>query len=422
MTTTTPPQAEPSADPDVPMLAPRFDVLDTLRAVGALAVLTTHVTFYSGDYTRHGTLGSLLARLDVGVAIFFVLSGFLLARPHLARAALGRTRPPTGTYYLKRFLRIYPVYAVAVVVALLALPDNRGLGVRDWALTLVLGNTFVDPLPPAGLTHMWSLGVEVSFYLVLPLLMLLAVGRGGLRTARVVALLLVMVVVSAWWHLDGAVRAQNLTDGPPLQWLPAYLTWFAVGIGLALVHVLHTTGRGSRVVATVVAAGRQPGACWVVAAALLLVAATPLAGPTALVAATPAESLTKNLLYAGAAGLVVLTGVFAVPGGRFAGVLGARLPRRLGLISYSVFCLHLLLVDLIARALDLPLFGGNGWQLWLLTAAASLLAAEVAYRFVELPGIRLKRLVDRAGGRRAARRAERLPDETTTATSGTTER
>ena len=62
-------------------LAETFPVLDTMRAVGALAVLTTHVAFWAGDYQRHGAWGSFLARLDVGVAIFFVLSGFLLSRP-----------------------------------------------------------------------------------------------------------------------------------------------------------------------------------------------------------------------------------------------------------------------------------------------------------------------------------------------------
>jgi peptidoglycan/LPS O-acetylase OafA/YrhL len=403
--------AAPAADPAV--LAPRFAVLDTLRAVGALAVLTTHVAFYSGDYTRHGTLGSVLARLDVGVAIFFVLSGFLLARPHLARAALGLDRPPVGSYYLKRVLRIYPVYAVAVVLALVLLDDNRGLGARDWLVTLGLANTFVDPLPPEGLTQMWSLGVEATFYLVLPLLMLAATDGRVLRVRRVVAVLLAMSALSVWWHLDGAGRAGRLTDAPPLQWLPAYLVWFAVGIGLALVHVLDATGRRWRVVTSVLAAGRQPGACWTVAVALLLIAATPLAGPTALVATTPGQSLTKNLLYAGVAGLIVLTGVVAAPGGHFADVLGRRLARRLGLISYSLFCLHLLILDLVAPALGFGLFQGHGLVLWVVTVVLSLVAAELAYRFVELPGIGLKRRLGPSGAR---------PAETTTATSGTSDR
>ena len=79
--------------PPPPETAPTFPLLDTMRAVGALCVLTTHAAFWAGDYTRHGTWGTVLARLDVGVAIFFVLSGFLLSRPWLpARRPTGRPR------------------------------------------------------------------------------------------------------------------------------------------------------------------------------------------------------------------------------------------------------------------------------------------------------------------------------------------
>ena len=51
-------------------------------------VLTTHVAFQTGDYVRHGIVGALLSRLDVGVAIFFVLSGFLLVRARTSRERL----------------------------------------------------------------------------------------------------------------------------------------------------------------------------------------------------------------------------------------------------------------------------------------------------------------------------------------------
>ena len=56
----------------------------------------------------------MLARLDVGVAIFFVLSGFLLSHHFLGRAHHGTGRVP-GRYFWKRFLRIYPAYLVGVV-------------------------------------------------------------------------------------------------------------------------------------------------------------------------------------------------------------------------------------------------------------------------------------------------------------------
>lgn len=393
-------------------IAPRFPALDALRAVGALAVLTTHVAFWSGDYGRHGFWGVTLARLDVGVALFFVLSGFLLSRPYLARAAAGLTRPSTRAYLWHRLLRIVPVYVVAVVLALSFVQDNRGKGVGDWLTTLLMLDTFVSPRPPDGLTQMWSLSVEVCFYLLLPLLMLAATGRSsGLRPARVAAVLAVMTAVTVWWHLDGADRAEGLGDGAPGQWLPGYLTWFAAGIGLALVHVLAV--RGAPLARRVLSFGRQPGACWALAGGLLLVASTPLAGPALLVAPTTIESLTKNLLYTVIGVLLVLPSVVADERSTFARVLGHPFARRLGLTSYSLFAFHLPVLHLVMWLTGWQIFGGHGLQLWLLALVGSLVAAELGYRLLEVPAMRLKRLVP-------ARRGE--PIAATTATSGTTER
>jgi peptidoglycan/LPS O-acetylase OafA/YrhL len=69
-----------------PTALPRLPVLDSLRGLWVLALLTAHTAFWAGSYTRNGVWGTLLARLDVGVALFFVLSGVLLSYPYLARA------------------------------------------------------------------------------------------------------------------------------------------------------------------------------------------------------------------------------------------------------------------------------------------------------------------------------------------------
>ena len=63
------------------------------------------------------------------------------------------------------------------MLALSLIGDNAGRSSGDWVTTLLMLDTFADSPDPAGLTHMWSLAVEVSFYLVLPLLMLVGVGR-----------------------------------------------------------------------------------------------------------------------------------------------------------------------------------------------------------------------------------------------------
>jgi len=379
--------------PAPPETGTTFPLLDTFRAIGAVAVLTTHAAIWAGDYTRNGTWGTLLARLDVGVAIFFVLSGFLLSRPHFARAAVEQPAPGVGRYLWKRALRILPVYFLAVALALTFIQANQNLDTRTRVITVFMLNTFLEPANPAGLSHMWSLAVEMTFYLGLPLLMLVAIGRRRtLRPWRVFAVLVLMVATSIWWHLDGAARAGERSEGQPAQWLPSYLSWFAVGIGLALLQVLHERGRWPRLSAPFVFLGRQPGSCWVLVAGLLLVSATPLAGPTMLAAPTSAQSLTKHFLYAAIGGLVVLTGVFAVAGTSYSKVFGHGVLRRLGWISYGIFALHLCVLHFVMWATGWELFVGRGFAIWLIALVISIVVAEVVYRVLERPALRLKNL------------------------------
>jgi hypothetical protein len=109
-----------------------FPCLDGLRGLAAAAVVVTHCAFVTGGYTA-AFPGPALARLDVAVAVFFVLAGFLLSLP-MFRAAAG-TAPPrrTAAYLWRRALRILPAYWAAVAVALLLLPANRDAGPADWA-------------------------------------------------------------------------------------------------------------------------------------------------------------------------------------------------------------------------------------------------------------------------------------------------
>lgn len=366
--------------------AHEFPVLDTLRAIGALAVLTTHAAFQSGEYLDHGVWGTLLARLDVGVAIFFVLSGFLLARPWLARAAAGGPLPSIRRYYEKRVLRIYPVYVVTVVIALVWIPENDGASLRSWVSTLLLADPYTSETLPHGLTQMWSLSAEVAFYAVLPLLMWAAVGRGRvLRPRRVLAVAAVMVAASAVWIHLLADPVQERVPGVPGLWLPAFSSWFAVGISLALLHVLHRQDRLPERARALVDLARMPGVCWALIAGLLLVSATPVAGPVMFQIGSHGQIMTKHLLYAAIGGLMVLTGMFADRTGGYARVMSWGPLRHLGRISYGVFCIHLSVLALIYAVTDYTVFGGDGWAVWGLTLVLSVPAAELLYRLIEVP-------------------------------------
>jgi peptidoglycan/LPS O-acetylase OafA/YrhL len=363
--------------------------LDTMRAVGALGVLVTHTTFWAGFY-QSGLLGSMASRLDIGVAIFFVLSGFLLGRPFLAAMADDRRAPRAGRYLWKRFLRIMPLYIVTVTVALAALPDNRGVGWLAWLRTLTLTQIYPGGELVAGLTHMWSLCVEVGFYLALPLLMWLLRRTAGRRGWRIEAILIALAVAALGGWMWIALVSPRV-EGSAL-WPPAYSAWFAAGIALAAITI-ELRRPGGREFTTFVGLAQQPGVCWSIAAALFAVAATPLAGPVLLLEPTATEAVTKNVLYVIIAVLILLPSILGHRNrSTYDNLLGARPLRHLGVISYGIFCLHLIVIQAVTVWLDLPLFQGHGWQLFGITVVGAVLLAELAYRVVERPAMRLRNI------------------------------
>jgi peptidoglycan/LPS O-acetylase OafA/YrhL len=145
--------------------------------------------------------------------------------------------------------------------------------------------------------------------------------------------------------------------------------------------------------------GRSPGVCWTAALALFAISATPLAGPSSLTPPSLGEALTKNLLYAATAGLLILPCVFAPSAGRFMRAMSLPLLRHVGHLSYGIFCLHLVVLELVARSLHMKLFEGRTFELFALTLAISLVISEALYRVVERPAMRLKNLRGPGRGR-----------------------
>ena len=218
--------------------------LDGLRAAAAGAVLLTHVGGLTG-YTVTGTPVSwVLSRGDVGVPIFFTLSGLLLYRPWAAAALTGQQTVPLGTYLRRRALRILPAYWAVVIVALLWLnaPDARHAW--PWVQYLLLIQNY-DAHPwwsgtgAIGLAQAWSLVVEASFYLVLPLIAAVltwVASRGGPPdVARRARRLLAGIAVLGASSFGFAV----LTQHPRLAlWfegtLPPLMIWFCAGMATAV--------------------------------------------------------------------------------------------------------------------------------------------------------------------------------------------
>ena len=180
----------------------------------------------------------MLARLDFGVTLFFVLSGFLLSRPVVPRGgSSGGTRPRPGTTCWKRALRILPLYWVVVVVAMLVDPQNDDATWQDWVSHLTLTQLYRPDL----LAQLADPDVEpVHRGRVLP--RAAAALPGAHRRRRPRTLRLNRVLVGAARDLGGRRRLAGrggpdprVTRATTRQWLPGYLPWFMVGLAFAAV-------------------------------------------------------------------------------------------------------------------------------------------------------------------------------------------
>jgi hypothetical protein len=312
----------------------------------------------------------LFGRFDLAVAVFFALSGFLLWRGHAAAARGLRHKPPTGHYLRSRIVRIMPGYLLAVVVILTLLPDADNASFTVWLANLTLTQIYVPLTLTAGLTQMWSLSVEVSFYLALPVLALLA-RRVPVR-ARVPLIAAVAVVSWGWalipFHTPYGVNALN--------WPPAFFSWFAAGMLLAEwtvspVGPLHRLARRRMLMA-------------VIAVAAYLVAASPLAGPEGLTPATVGQFAVKASMGAVLAAALVAPLVLDRPGTphRF---LGSAQMVTLGRWSYGLFIWHLAALTMVFPVIGQFAFNGHMPVVLVLTVVFGFAIAAVSYGLVESP-------------------------------------
>jgi peptidoglycan/LPS O-acetylase OafA/YrhL len=358
-----------------------FPALSGARAVAAYSVVATHAAFQSGRSLGTQPLAGLLSRLDFGVTLFFLLSGFLLSRQFLADHR-SLHRATLRTFWRRRFLRILPAYWVAVGVVLAVLTFVH-LTAGDSLSYLFLLQTYnhheVDP----SLSQMWTLSVELTFYVALPLLLALGHRLPLPRRHRITGLIVLMMMAALAANL--LFHAADGSETETLQWLPVYLDWFGLGIALASLTVNADDPlpwqRGP------LRWAQSPGTCWIIGGLLLYFATLPLAGPRNLLPSTTWEWTIKHEIYGGAAFFLLLplvAGTVTWPNQ----VLGNRVMRWLGEVSYGVYLWHLALLVWIQRSLHWQIFSGHFPALFGLTALAATAAAAVSWYLLERPLLR----------------------------------
>lgn len=347
--------------------------LTGLRAVAALLVVGAHAAFWTGRYTPD-LAGGAFSRLEIGVAVFFVLSGFLLFRPWLRAAAGERELPSARAYLRRRARRVLPAYWITVVATYTIYlfrddASETGQGWSGFLRNITLTQIYGPGHLHTGLTQMWSLAVEATFYLLLPVigwLLVVVVCRRERRPVRLGIALFVLAAVTPLWTL--VTHHTDITFTARL-WLPGFIAWFAGGMLLALASVTFERC--------------NPYVAGLSALYFLLLACTPLAGEATIVPSEAAAASTKSVLY-----LLFATSLMAplVIGDR-PGPLGRLCSSApmvwLGEISYEIFLVHLVVMEFVVEMLGYRTFQGSTVGVFVVTVAFSVPIAWALHRTLE---------------------------------------
>jgi len=381
----------------------RLGGLDGLRAIAALAVFGVHFNQMAGLDAKIGPidLGRWLANGNTGVALFFVLSGFLLSMPFWRQAHGSGSMVRVGSYVVRRLARILPAYYLCLFGLLgIMLASGNAPSINNVLSHFVFLYNLNDWNILSLNAPFWTLAVEMQFYLVLPFLML-GLRRLSAKAAVITVSLLVVGTYLANYGLMSFLLARDqwpihvsliwpfslYISGPGSFVLTystlAHLTYFLIGIVTALFFVIGT--RGSDAHSPGAAGSRADWVFWSCAGAVLLVLSTPLDD----ILQAPHGHYNWPFVP-----LLLAAMIYVTPRSRLAkGILEIAPLRWLGVISYGFYIFHYPVQKLFARLLaQADLSMTRYWWLFAgLSLAGSLTVAALSFRFLERPAMRLAR-------------------------------
>lgn len=377
--------------------------LDGYRAVAAIGVLLYHTAGWTGFLVPGEPGAHVLDNAgNFGVAVFFVLSGFLLFRPFAMRSLAIAPNPSTPAFYSRRFLRIFPAYWLALIAwALTVSPEARAAGSTVGKLLLVEPYDLRVRAWEVGLGVSWTLTIELSFYLVLPLYAaaltwLLKWELDPRRRLRIQLLGLLVWYVGAiayrWWLPTWEGRTFHTAS-----WLFGYLDWFALGmlLGLAAAWV----AVGGRLPAAVHGLADRTWACWTLAA-LCYASIVVLKGNELHFdrGEDTAQTMVRMFLQGLGAMFFLLPAMIGQGHGPGLRVLGSRPLTALGEISYGIYLWHAVAIYWF---IDGATQSTARWRMLYLTstvALATIPIAALSYYLFERP---ISTLFQPRSGRRA---------------------
>jgi len=341
--------------------ARRLAYLDGLRAIAALMVFLIH----SGAPALRaaGPIGNAIVDHGrYGVTVFFVVSAFSLC-VSLSPAFAGEQVSWTA-YFVRRFFRIAPLYYV--VLAYVVVSGSAPVARDSYMETMLFHVTFANVVAPQFANDVisveWSIAVEWGFYLLLPFLVGVCRHRYGVAALSIVAILLVR------WHDDiAAALGKTFFENRSFSLLSHFYA-FVVGMVVFLAVTNKLVGVGARRVLT--------GVSVALVIAMLVCGDTTWSGP--MVAIVTCGAI-----------------VNAAADGMARRVLSWQPLVWIGLVSYSVYLLHIFVIGAFAPS-------GVRSDLGMICAlAVTLAAASLTYFAIERPF--------RAVGRRIAHAVDRTP-------------
>ena len=343
----------------------RFTSVESLRAVGALGVVMTHVWGATEGEFYDTFLDRLASGVGFGALFFFALTGCLLYLPFAKRDFGDGREIGLRQYGINRALRIFPLYYACLVVVLLFIKDDLGLETwLRWAL-------FLENFQPSGILDVngvfWTVVIELHFYLLLPLIAW-GIARFAGRSIRRAALVLFGLGAASYLiHLTFVVLP---AEGNRYVYfsLPAWFFLVAAGMLVSLL-VVHWRENG------------RPA--WV---------RGPLASSDVWIfSAVPLWLLVIvdydfDLLLAPASFLVLAGCLLPLEGRRVAiRILEWRWIAILGLGAYSIYVWHVPLIDVLTDDLTNSLT--DSYLLLLaITMPLICLVSVISYRLIEEPG------------------------------------
>lgn len=374
----------PPVDPLDPVSARgnRMQTIDALRGLAALMVLVTHASSsFSSHAIRHGyddMLYRLVQCVDtgrIGVMVFFIVSGFVVANTLAAPSA------NLLKFAVRRVFRLYPLFWLSIVVVVLFLEGRQELipHISDWK-AIAANATMLPTLLgfDALMVLYWTLETEIVFYLVAA-----AVYKLGFLSDPSKLLVLIGGLIGIF-----AATMFGLLPAP------ASLAWKSLGLNLAfmfwgaLFHAVFTKPTKT--------AGQSIQRPYPLVPLVLATAA--ILAPSAFtalrfLASGHADDLRWSIAYP--------TTVLLFATLYFAKGTWVRATARLGLVSYSMYLLHPAAIVVVSLLIEHNGFLASGAPLPLLTFAAvavTVAMSMVSYALIEKPAIFLgKKLTTKSG-------------------------